>query len=328
MITFAQRFVEASKVKRTLLVLGMDPDFVRIKRDFAESEIVLDKEARFFLEHTPYLSRDIFGMLPEGIASEYRQFMHYCAQTICALRDEVIGVKFQIAYFEEAGPLGLVMLSSLVSLAREFGLLVIMDAKRGDIGSTFTRYLNTYLSNTGNPYSLESDAMTVNPLVGTDTWPLFLPFLKRGKGIFLLTYPTAPGAEAIMEAQIEGQPLWRILGIAAELMVEQNKLENEPSSLGLVMGALRPPMAERIREVFPGGLFLVPGVGTQGGSMSDAPAFTGGRNWALFPVSRALLYSYADSSFSAANIGEEFWKASLEQARQFNRELRSVLRFS
>jgi orotidine-5'-phosphate decarboxylase len=327
MMTFAQRFVDASRAKETLLVLGMDPDFGRIKRDFAKSVIEPAPEASKIISAIQGAKLGDIGWLPEGFAREFTQLIGYCAQTIFALREEVIGVKFQIAYFEEAGPLGLQALSALVAFTKELGLLVIMDAKRGDIGSTFTRYLNTYLSNTGAPLSLESDAMTVNPLVGTDTWELFLPYLKRGKGIFLLTYPTAPGAEAIMEAEIGGQPLWRVLGFAANDMVVRNLLENEPASLGLVMGALRPPMAERIREVFPGGIFLVPGVGTQGGSMKDAPAFTGGHNWALFPVSRALLYSYADMPFDAKTIGQTFWKASLEQARKFNSELRGVLRF-
>lgn len=327
MMTFAQRFLEASRAKKTLLTLGMDPDFGRIKRDFAESLIELSTEAAKVINAIPGAKPAQAGWLPDDLARDYSQLVGYCAQTIFALRDEVIGVKFQIAYFEEAGPLGLQALSALAAFAKELGLLVIMDAKRGDIGSTFTRYLNTYLSNTGTPYSLESDAMTVNPLVGTDTWDLFLPYLKRGKGIFLLTYPTAPGAEAIMEAEIGGQPLWRILGFAANEMVVRNQLENEPANLGLVMGALRPPMAERIREVCPGGIFLVPGVGTQGGSMKDAPAFTGGHNWALFPVSRALLYSYADAPFDAKTIGQIFWEASLEQARKFNSELRGVLRF-
>ena len=328
MMTFAQRFVDASSTKETLLVLGMDPDFGRIKRDFAESVIELAPEASKLISTIHGAKPAHAGWLPEGFAHDYSQLVSYCAQTIYALRDEVIGVKFQIAYFEEAGPLGLQALSALVAFTKELELLVIMDAKRGDIGSTFTRYLNTYLYNTGAPLSLESDAMTVNPLVGTDTWELFLPYLKRGKGIFLLTYPTAPGAEAIMEAEIEGQPLWRVLGFAANEMVIRNQLENEPANIGLVMGALRPPMAERIREVFPGGIFLVPGVGTQGGSMIDAPAFTGGHNWALFPVSRALMYSYADKPFDAKDLGQTFWNASLEQARKFNQELRGVLRFS
>ncbi len=328
MMTFAQRFAEDSRRKETLLVLGMDPDFGRIKRDFADSMIEPASEAQRLLDGIQ--GADLSGMtwLPDEFNREYKQLLGYCAQTIYALKDEVIGVKFQIAYFEEVGPLGLHALSALAALSRELGLLVIMDAKRGDIGSTFARYLNTYLSSTGSPLPLEADAMTVNPLVGTDTWELFLPYLKRGKGIFLLTYPTAPGAEAIMEAEIGGLPLWMMLGIAANDMVMQNSLESEPANLGLVMGALRPPMAERIREVYPSGIFLVPGVGAQGGAMADAPAFTGGRNWAMFPVSRALLFSYGDTPFDAKTIGQCFWEASLEQAKRFNRELRKVLRFS
>jgi orotidine-5'-phosphate decarboxylase len=325
--SFASRFVASSRAKKTLLVLGMDPDFGRIQRDFAQSPIVLTPDAAKLFNSALGSEEKAFGWLPGETREAYRLFSSFCAQTIFALRDETVGVKFQIAFFEEAGVLGLHVLSALLAFTRELGLLTIIDAKRGDIGSTFKRYLNTYLSATGTPLPLEGDAMTVNPLVGTDTWELFMPYLKRGKGIFLLTYPTAPGAEAIMDAMIDDHPLWWVLGEAANAMVMANGLEDQPSNLGLVMGALRPPMAERIREVFPSGIFLVPGVGAQGGTMANAAAFTGGKNWAMFPVSRALNYSYADSQHDLKTLGSTFWESNLAQARLFNQELRSVLRF-
>jgi len=327
MTSFAQRVVSGSRTKRTLLILGMDPDFGRIKDDFSGQTIELESEPAGILDSLPFAQKHDAMPFPDDFKQAYFQLLKFCAQTIYALRNEVLGVKFQIAYFEEVGPLGLHVMSALIGLCRELDLLVIMDAKRGDIGSTFTRYLNTYLTDTGNPLSLEADAMTVNPLVGTDTWELFLPHLKQGKGIFLLTYPTAPGAEEIMEAQVAGEPLWRFLARAANDIVRAYLLEAEPANLGLVAGALRPVMGERIREAFPGALFLVPGVGAQGGTMANAPAFTGGRNWALFPASRALLYAYAKSDIDSEKRGEEFWKASLAQAQAYNHELRRMLRF-
>lgn len=327
MTSFAQRVVLASRNKRTLLILGMDPDFGRIRDDFTGQIIEPEDELARILDSLPFAQMHRTMPLSEDFKQAYSQLLNFGAQTIFALRDEVLGVKFQIAYFEEAGPVGLHILSVLISLCRELDLVAIMDAKRGDIGSTFTRYLNTYLTDTGNPLSLEADAMTVNPLVGTDTWELFLPHLKQGKGLFLLTYPTAPGAEEIMESQVAGEPLWRLLARAANDIVQANELEAEPANLGLVAGALRPVMGERIREAFPGALFLVPGVGAQGGTMTNASAFTGGRNWALFPASRALLYAYAKAEIDSNMRGVEFWKANLAQAQSYNRELRKVLRF-
>ncbi|MCD6282761.1 orotidine-5'-phosphate decarboxylase [bacterium] len=327
MMSFAQRAVSASRSRRTLLLLGMDPDFGRLRDDFSGQRIKLDNEPARILESLPFPRMHEAMPLPDDFKQAYLLLLNFAAQTIFALRNEVLGVKFQIAYFEEVGPFGLHILSTLIGLCRELDLIVIMDAKRGDIGSTFTRYLNTYLTDTGNPLSMEADAMTVNPLVGTDTWELFLPYLKQGKGIFLLTYPTAPGAEQIMESQVAGEPLWRFLARAANDIVMANGLEAEPANLGLVAGALRPVMGERIREVFPGALFLVPGVGAQGGTMANASAFTGGRNWALFPASRALLYAYANSDIAQEKRGEEFWKASLTQAQAYNQELRKTLRF-
>jgi orotidine-5'-phosphate decarboxylase len=327
MTSFAQRVVSVSKTKHTLLILGMDPDFGRIKDDFSGQRIELGDEPARIMESLPFSRMHEAMPLPDDFKQAYLQLLNFSTQTIYALRNEVLGVKFQIAYFEEVGPLGLHILSALVGLCKELDLVVIMDAKRGDIGSTFTRYLNAYLTDTGNPLALEADAMTVNPLVGTDTWELFLPHLKRGKGIFLLTYPTAPGAEEIMESQVAGEPLWRLLARAANNIVRASGLEAEPANLGLVTGALRPVMGERIREVFPGALFLVPGVGAQGGTMANALAFTGGRNWALFPASRALLYAYANSDIASEKRGEEFWRASHAQAQAYNHELRKTLRF-
>jgi orotidine-5'-phosphate decarboxylase len=305
----------------------MDPDFARIREEFSGQSIELDPELAQMLDSFPSSGIQDLLSLPDDFREAYRKFLRFCAQTIYALRDEILGVKFQAAYFEEIGPLGFHALSGLVSLCKELELVVIMDCKRGDIGSTFSRYLNAYLADTGYPFSLQADAMTVNPLVGIDTWELFLPFLRRGKGIFLLTYPTAPGAEIIMESQVAGEPLWRFLARAAEGIVRANSFESEPANLGLVTGALKPVIGERIREAFPGALFLVPGVGAQGGTMANASAFTGGRNWALFPASRSLLYAYADSDIAQERRGEDFWKANLQQARAYNDDLRKALRF-
>ncbi len=327
MTSFAQRAMSASRAKRTLLVLGMDPDFGRITEDFSGQNVELDQEVARLLDSLPLSQIHDSVLLPDDFRKAYSQMLRFGAQTVYALREEVLGVKFQAAYFEEVGPFGLHALSALISVCKELDLLVIMDGKRGDIGSTFSRYLNAYLTDTGNPLSLQADAMTVNPLVGVDTWELFLPYLKRGKGIFLLAYPTAPGAEIIMESQVAGEPLWRFLARAADSIVRTNSLEAEPANLGLVTGALKPVIGERIREAFPGALFLVPGVGAQGGTMANASAFTGGRNWALFPASRALLYAYAESDIASENIGERFWEASLAQAKAYNEDLRRALRF-
>ncbi|OGK12142.1 MAG: orotidine 5'-phosphate decarboxylase [Candidatus Riflebacteria bacterium RBG_13_59_9] len=320
--------MSAVGAKRTLLLLGMDPDFPRIQQDFAGQRVELDPVARRILESAPLAGLAEIPALPDGFRENYERLVFFAAQTIYALREEVLGVKFQIAYFEEVGPLGLHALAALIALCRELDLLVIVDAKRGDIGSTFERYLNAYLTDTGNPLSMEADAMTVNPLVGTDTWNLFVPYLKRGKGVILLTYPTAPGAVTIMESTVGDEPLWRVLARTARRMVIEHALEREPANLALVVGALRPPMAERIREVFPEAIFLVPGIGTQGGTMANAAAFTGGKNWAMFNVSRGILYAYAKTEAMPGERGAEFWKASLREAQDFNTELRSVLRFS
>jgi orotidine-5'-phosphate decarboxylase len=327
MASFAQKFVDAVKAKKTLLMLGMDPDFQRIARDFGAGGIQLADEPREFLAAQPLIDLVRNSAAPDEFKRSYELLLHFGAQNIYALRDEIIGVKFQLAYFEEAGPLGLHALAHLAALCRELGLLVLMDAKRGDIGSTFARYLNAYLSPPDVPLALAADAMTVNPLVGTDTWELFVKHLQRGKGIILLTYPTAPGAEEIMNARIGEVPLYLMLASAAFAMVRTHGLENDPANLGLVVGALRQEVAEDLRLAFPGAIFLVPGVGAQGGTMDAAAAFAGPNNYAIFPVSRGLLYNYADAKMPASALAASFWQPNLSAAQEYNQQLRAVLKF-
>jgi len=327
MASFAQKFVDAVKAKKTLLMLGMDPDFMRLSRDFGADGIELAEEPREILERQPLADMVRNSAAPDKFKRGYELLLSFGAQNIYALRDEIIGVKFQLAYFEETGPLGLHALAHLAALCRELGLLVLMDAKRGDIGSTFARYLNAYLSPLDVPLALEADAMTVNPLVGTDTWELFVKHLQRGKGVILLTYPTAPGAEEIMNARTGDVPLYMMLATAAMEIVEAHRLEDEPANLGLVVGALRPEVAEDIRLAFPGAIFLVPGVGAQGGTLEVAPLFAGRHNYAIFPVSRGLLYNYAEAKLPAGALGREFWQLNLAAALRYNEQLRSVLKF-
>ena len=327
MASFAQKFVDAVKAKKTLLMLGMDPDFMRLARDFGAGGIALAEEPREFLARQPLADLVRHSAAPDEFKRNYELLLHFGAQNLYALREEIIGVKFQLAYFEEAGPLGLHALAHLAALCRELKLLVLMDAKRGDIGSTFARYLNAYLSPLDVPLALEADAMTVNPLVGTDTWELFVQHLRAGKGVILLTYPTAPGAEEIMNARTGGVPLYMVLASAAAGMVEAHGLEDNPANLGLVVGALRPQVAQEIRLAFPGAIFLVPGVGAQGGEMDVAPVFAGPHNYAIFPVSRGLLYNYADVKLPAAELAREFWQPNLAAAQEYNEQLRAVLKF-
>jgi len=336
---FAERFRKLRDEKQTLLVLGVDPDLERIGEDFGSAAIPLPQDfagftdalpvGRAFAEESvePVLTAlEPFAKLTPSFRVQFLNFTRFCALSIFAVRDEVIGVKFQAACFEVLGALGFFALSVLIELSRKLKLLTIVDAKRGDIGVSLARYAQSYLGSGKRPLSVSADAMTVNPLVGVDTWDAFLPFLRAGRQVFLLTYPSSPGASEIAEAQVGGsEPVYRYLARRVQELLARERLTASPAPIGFVVGAKSSAIAMEIRQTVRDALFLVPGVGAQGGSMSEAADCAGPDRLALFPVSRSLLEAYRSSSFKPSELPHRFFHATVARAASFNSELRSAL---
>ena len=184
------------------------------------------------------------------------------------LEGRVALVKPQIALFEQLGWRGLKALEAVAARARSRGLFVLLDAKRGDIASSAEGYARAYL---GPRSSLEADALTVNPLLGLDTLEPYLKFVREEqRGIFVLVRTSNPGAGDFQERP-PGFPLFETLARAlAGISAEYRGARTGWSSVGAVVGANRPVQAERVREILPHALFLVPGFGAQGGGARDA----------------------------------------------------------
>ncbi len=184
--------------------------------------------------------------------------------------DRVAAVKPQIAFFERLGWRGLRVLEKVVSRARRQRLLVLLDAKRGDVGSTAAGYAAAYL---GPQAALDCDALTLSPYLGRDSLqPFFERAQHRGRGLFVLVKTSNPGSGDFQDRRLEGgSPLF--LAVAESLAGEALALRGPStgwSSLGVVVGATYPGESERVRELLPHSLFLVPGYGAQGGSARDA----------------------------------------------------------
>ncbi len=179
-------------------------------------------------------------------------------------------VKPQIAFFERLGWRGLKILQSLVERARSQRLLVLLDAKRGDIGSTAAGYAAAYL---GADAALECDAMTLNPYLGLDTLTPFLDQAKQqGRGLFVLVKTSNPGSGDFQDRRLEDRSTL-FEAVAMAMAKEALSLRGPAtgwSSLGVVVGATFPGQGERVRERLPHSLFLVPGFGAQGGSAKAA----------------------------------------------------------
>lgn len=185
------------------------------------------------------------------------------------LKGKVAIIKPQSAFFEQLGAAGIALLQQLMQRAREQGLLVLLDAKRGDIGSTAEGYARAYLDPNA---PLRADALTVNPYLGLST---LTPYLERcqsyGRGVFVLVKTSNPGSADIQDLSVGARPVF--LQLAAALAAPAQALvgpETGWSSLGVVVGATYPEQAVQVREALPNALFLVPGYGSQGGSAAAA----------------------------------------------------------
>jgi len=182
----------------------------------------------------------------------------------------VAAVKPQAGLFERHGPAGMAALQAVTRGARAAGLLVIMDAKRGDIGSTAEGYAAAYLG-ADAPYP--AHCVTVNPYMGLDTLE---PFIRRaeetGSGLAVLTRTSNAGAADFQALEIENVPLYLRIASALAPVAMRLKGTTDWSGLMIVAGATAPAEAKALRAALPDVPFLVPGYGTQGAGARDALA--------------------------------------------------------
>ena len=214
----------------------------------------------------------------------------FCDAVVDVTADQAACYKPNIAFFERLGPEGLAGFAKLVARIRERGIPVLIDAKRGDIGSTAQAYAEAFFD---GPF--DCDAMTVNPGVGLDACE---PFRTRAReldrGVFLLLRTSNPGAAMFQDATEPGL-------VAA--------IRDEPT-YGAVVGATDPETGGRVRSLLPDTLFLVPGFGAQGGS-DLRPFFDANGKGAIVSSSRGILY---------AGEGRPDWKDAVRDAAREARE--------
>ncbi len=239
---------------------------------------------------------------------------------LCAYLDRVAGrvaiVKPQIACFEALGPRGIELLARVIEAARARDLLVLLDAKRGDIGSTAEAYADAYLAD-GAPLAV--DAITLNPYLGSDTLEPFVERAARsGRGLFVLAKTSNPGSGELQDRSVDGAPLYeRVVRMLAPQSERLRCPATGWSSAGIVAGANYPEQAARLRALLPHALFLVPGYGAQSGSARDAvQSFVAGPDGrlegGLVNSSRALLFPARDAA--TARDWERAVDAALDRA--------------
>jgi len=270
---FPDRLAEAIRTKQSACLVGLDPHLASIPAEYAAV-------------HDPAATR----------AERARAMGDFLVDVIQVTAHRAPAVKPQSAFFEALGADGVAQWERVVAAARDAGLLVIGDVKRGDIGTTAAAYSEAFL--TGGPGTdprTLCDAVTLNPYLGTDSLQPFLAACReRGAGVYVLVRTSNASSK---ELQAEGAPT------LAERVADLVERWGAPlvgecglSAVGAVVGATHPTELARFRARLPRTPFLIPGYGAQGGSAADvAPAFEGGRaGAALVNSSRGLLFAYKD----------------------------------
>jgi orotidine-5'-phosphate decarboxylase len=274
-----QALVDSARRKESALVVGLDP---------------------------------IPSRLPEGLRDlpQARAVREFCRGVLEAVEPYAAAVKLQAAYFELLGPPGMEVYRDLIADAGALGLPAIADVKRGDIGPVAAAYAAAHLAVYG------ATCVTVNPFMGADAVVPFLEEARRldgGEGVFVLVATSNPSAESVQG--VTDPPLFEV---AARLVAELGRGGGDYPDAGAVVGATRPEIGQRVRELLPEALFLVPGYGVQGGEAAGIRPLLGrGGAGVLVNSSRGVIYAYEGSQTG-------YREAAEAAARRARGELRSV----
>lgn len=235
---------------------------------------------------------------------------------IDAIHDLVAVVKPQIAFFEALGVEGMEVYSKTVKYARSKGLLVIADIKRGDIGSTSEAYAKAHFEHP----DFEIDAVTLSPYMGSDTIEPFLPYVKKGKGLFILVKTSNKSSQDFQDLQMGLSRLYQVVGAKVKEWGKAFVGMSGYSSIGAVVGATHPEELKRLRAEMPTTPFLVPGFGAQGGTAQDIkPAFDKNGLGAIVNSSRDIIFAYQkDPTYSP----QDFQKAAREAVQRSQSQLK------
>lgn len=268
------------------------------------------------------------GMVASGAmascAERAASYSTFCRGVIDVVAPIVPVVKPQAAFFEQLGPPGMTALAETIRHAENRGLLVILDGKRNDIGSTALAYARGLLGSGGqSPWG--ADAITVSPYLGEESVRPFLDVaLERGAGVFVLVKTSNPGGGMFQDLLADGRPLYRHVAEQVERLAAETVGACGYGAIGGVVGATYPGQLAELRVAMPHAWLLVPGFGTQGGTAADvAPAFDRHGTGAIINNSRGIIFAHRRSAY-AERFGAARWQQAVESAtREMIEQLRS-----
>ena len=303
MTRYAERLHAAVQQKQTAALVGLDP--------------------RYDLLPSPVVEAARTAHSGDEMSLQAAAFERFCKEVIDVVAPLVPAVKPQAAFFEELGPAGMQTLAAVIRYARDAGLIVILDAKRGDIGSTAQAYAQGYLAGEDpTAANWAADALTVSPYLGSDTLEPFVQVAEeRGAGIYVLVRTSNPGAGSFQDRKSpaegdkgDGLPLYRYVAETVENLAVRTASGSDFGDVGAVVGATYPQELAELRAAMPHAPLLVPGYGSQGGGAADvAAAFSANGLGALINSSRGINFAHAREPF-ASEFGEQNWQQAVEAA--------------
>jgi orotidine-5'-phosphate decarboxylase len=271
--------------------------------------------------------------MPPGLVEKYRPrvadlgddgavaacFQEFCTGVIDAVAESAACVKPQAAFFEQYGAPGWSALRAVVSCAQQHQLPVILDAKRGDIASTGAAYgLAAFGGAPGLDapvHGLGADAMTASPYLGDDSLAPLVAHCAEGKGVFVLTRTSNPGAALLQEREVDGRPLYLHVADLVARLGAGHMGDAGYSDVGAVAGATNPEALRLVREALPHAFLLVPGFGAQGAGPEALKGISSG-DAAGFVVnaSRSIIFAWQHD-------GGDFRRAAAAAAESMRNQL-------
>jgi orotidine-5'-phosphate decarboxylase len=290
---FADRLAALVEERRSQICLGLDPDPARLERAEAGA--------------------DAGSSSPAELAAS--AIVAHCRTLIERAGPACVAVKPQLACFERLGAPGWAALAEVCGAAREAGLLTIADGKRGDVPVTAAAYAQALVGATPTPWGpvpgLGADAFTANPLLGRDALePLVAAAEEAGAGVFALVRTSNPGAADVEDLPAPDRPLHERLAALVDGLADRLAGGGGLSGMGAVVGATEPEHLGRLRELMPRSIFLIPGVGAQGGQAHLlGAAFGPGRASGLVAASRSIA-AESDPAAAAERLRAAVWEVS------------------
>ena len=281
-----------------------------------------------------------YDMIPECIKNKYEQNMEGVAKAIeefnkaliDATFDIIPAVKINIAFYEMYGLEGMKVFEETCKYAKEKGMLVMADIKRGDIGSTSKAYSNAFLGRTQIGEKEEKiydvDFVTLNPYMGIDSVKPFIEDCKKyNKGAFIIVKTSNPSSGDLQDLKLEnGEEVYTRVAKLVEEWGEDLRGKYGYSSISAVVGATYPKQLKDLRKTAPHTFFLIPGYGAQGGKAEDiALGFDSNGIGGIVNSSRGLMCAYKSDLWKDKYTEERFAEATRQEAIRMKNELNNAI---